>query len=110
MGAWKSERAWWILATLASVPASAFLWFVGGMAACGGEVYETPPGSIGDSFCGSVVDPVLPWVSIASIPVWIAAVGGVTAIRLRSRRLLFVALTAPFVIVGVGTLVALAVL
>jgi hypothetical protein len=109
VGDWKDARAWWIVATLASVPASALLWLVGGMAACGGEVYDTPPGSIGDSFCRSVVDPAVPWVSIASIPVWVAAVGGVIAIRLRSRRLLFAALTAPFLIVGAGTIVALAV-
>jgi hypothetical protein len=91
------------------VPASAFFWFVGGMAACGGEVYDTPSGSLGDRFCGSFVDPVVPWVSIASVPVAVAAVGGLIAIRIRSRRLLLVALTAPFVIVGIGTLAALAI-
>ena len=89
------------------MPASAILWFVGGMAACGGEVYDTPSGSLGDRFCGSVVDPVVPWASIASVPFAIAAVGGLVAIRIRSRRLLLVALTAPFVLVGAGTLVAL---
>ena len=104
---WKSEWGLWIVATLAALPASAFLWFVGGMAACGGELYDTPPGSIGDRFCGSVVDPVVPWVSLASTPFWIAAVGGLIAIRLQNRRLFLAALTAPFVIVGLGTLVAL---
>jgi hypothetical protein len=89
---------------------SVFLWFVGGTAACGGEVYDTPPGSIGDSFCGSVVDPVVPWISLASVPVWVAVVGGVIAIRMRSRRLLFAALIASFAIVAAGTIAALAVL
>jgi hypothetical protein len=97
------------MTTLASVPASAFLWFVGGMAACGGEVYDTPPGSLGDRFCGSLVDPVVPWASIAAVPIAVAGIGGLIAIRIRSRRLLVIALTAPFVMAGVGTLAALAI-
>jgi hypothetical protein len=109
MGESKNERALWILATLASVPASAVLWFVGGMGACGGEVYDTPHGSSGDAFCRSVVHPIVPWVSIASLPVWVAAVGGLVAIRVGNRRLLVAALTTPFLIAGVGTLAALAI-
>jgi hypothetical protein len=81
----REARLIWVLATLAMFPASLFLWFVGGMGACGAEVYDTPPGSLGDSMCHALVDPIAPWALIASTPVVIVALGGFTPVVVRAN-------------------------
>jgi hypothetical protein len=72
-----SRQSWalWIVVTSATVPASAWLWLIGGMSTCGEEVYDTPPGSVGDTLCSALVRPVAPWALIASIPTLLAADG-----------------------------------
>ena len=77
------------------VPASAFLWLVGGMAACGEETYDTPPGTVGDSFCQTLVEPVVPWALLAAIPFLLSAAGGAWALREQDRRLLLVSAIVP---------------
>jgi hypothetical protein len=96
------RRAWvvWVIGTVAAVPASVVLWFVGGYAFCGMEVYDTPPGSVGDTLCTALVKPIVPWALLASVPFLAAIVGGFLGIRLRSRGLFVLALSAPFVVVG----------
>ena len=96
------------MTTLAAAAGSAFLWFVGGQGMCGEEVYDTPPGSAGDTLCQSLVGPVAPWAAIAALPLMLAAIGGLIAIGLESRRLFFVALVAPLLLVVVGVLATLA--
>jgi hypothetical protein len=91
-----------------AVPASALLWFVGGQAWCGEEVYNTPPGSTGDALCETLVDPVAPWLVLAALPLAIVLLGGFAGIRLGSRRLFLIALTAPFVVVLVAVFTFLA--
>ena len=83
------------------------LWLVGGMASCGEEDYDTPPGSIGDTLCQTLVEPVVPWLLLAALPFVIALAGGFVGIRRRNRRLFAAALTAPFVLVVVGVLATL---
>ena len=46
------------------------------MSFCGEEDYNTPPGSVGDTLCTTLVHPIIPWASLAAIPFLIAAVGG----------------------------------
>jgi hypothetical protein len=105
-----SRAAWgvWAAVTLAAVPASALLWFVGGQAWCGEEVYDTPPGSTGDALCQTLVDPVVPWLVLAALPLAIVVLGGFAGIRLGSKRLFLIALTAPFVVVLVAVFTFLA--
>jgi hypothetical protein len=100
-----SRQSWalWIVVTSATVPASAWLWLIGGMSTCGEEVYDTLPGSVGDTLCSALVRPVVPWALIASIPTLLAAVGGFVSIRLRRRDLFLFALAAPFAIVVIAT-------
>jgi hypothetical protein len=88
---------------LATVPASALLWFVGAMAAGGGEVYDPPPPAF--------VDPGIPggWEVIAAIPTLIAGVGGFLGIRLRWRGLSVFALWAPFLLAIMGVFAILAI-
>jgi hypothetical protein len=105
---WRSAWAVWIVAAVAAVPASAALWLVGGYAFCGEEVYNTPPGSAGDSLCSALVQPIVPWALLASVPFFAALVGGFVGIRLRNRELFVLALSAPFVTVVVAVLGILA--
>jgi hypothetical protein len=87
-----SVRAWtlWVVATLATIPASIVVWFIGGMGMCGEEVYDTPPGSVGGSLCSALVRPVAPWTTLAAIPTLLAAFAGFIAIRRRRLSLLWV--------------------
>jgi hypothetical protein len=73
------------------------------MGFCGEEVYDTPPGSIGDALCGALIEPVWPWALVASIPTLLALVGGFVGLRLRNPRLFRFSLLAPFAL-GVLTL------
>lgn len=98
----------WVAATVAAVPASVVLWFIGGYALCGMEVYDTPPGSAGDTLCSALVEPIVPWALLASTPLLAALVGGFIGIRLRNRDLFVLALSAPFVMVGVAVVALLA--
>jgi hypothetical protein len=102
---WQEARLVWILATLAMFPASLFLWFVGGTGACGEEVYDTPPGSLGDSMCQALVDPIAPWALLASTPLLIVALGGFVALRRESRGLFVSSIAVPVLLVlgGVAT-------
>jgi hypothetical protein len=70
MNATRRDRGVWVVATLATLPASALLRFVGAMAAGGGETYDPPPRPF--------VDPGIPggWELIAASPTVIALVGG----------------------------------
>jgi hypothetical protein len=79
------------------------------MGMSGEEVYDTPPGSVGDTLCNGLVEPVVPWASVAAIPVAVAAVGGFIGLRLGRRRLFYFALATPFVLVFGGTLAVLAI-
>jgi hypothetical protein len=92
----RGEWAWWSVATLAAVPASAVLWFVVGQGWCGTEVYDTPRGSAGDSLCTALVKPVFPWALLASLPFFAVLVGGFIGIRLHKRGLFLFAVAAPF--------------
>jgi len=92
----------WYVVLGATVLASAFLWMTGGYAACGMEVYDTPPGSLRDSFCNTLVEPVVPWVSLAALPFALSLLGGVVALRRRSARLLTVATWIPLALAVLG--------
>jgi hypothetical protein len=80
-----SRRDWtlWAVATLTTVPASLFVWLIGGMGMCGEETYDTPPGSVGDSLCSALVEPVVPWMLLALIPTVLTAVSSFGAVRRR---------------------------
>jgi hypothetical protein len=104
---WRGAWGLWAAVTLLAIPASAVFWFVGGMASCGEEVYDTPPGSTGDTLCQKLVEPVVPWLLLAALPFVIALAGGFVGIRRRNSRLFTAALTAPFVLVVVGVLATL---
>lgn len=106
---WRSAWVVWVMATLMVAPASAVLWLVGAGAFCGEEVYDTPPGSVGDTLCNALVHPILPWALLASVPFVAVLVGGLIGIRLRNRRLFVLALSAPFVVVGFAVFAILAV-
>ena len=105
---WRKAWSLWLAATLAAVPASAVLWFIGGQGFCGEETYDTPPGSAGDTLCTTLVQPIVPWALLAAVPLLIAAVGGFTGIRLRRRRLFLLAVAAPFALVALGVFAVLA--
>jgi hypothetical protein len=94
--------ALWAVVTVLTVPFSFILWWIGGEGMCGSEIYETPPGSVGDSLCQALVEPVVPWAAIAALPTLLAAAGGFAGIRLGRRRLFYLSLIAPFVLVLVG--------
>jgi hypothetical protein len=96
-------------AILFAVPASFVVWWVVGQAACGEEAYDTPPGSFGDTVCRNLVEPVLPSAVLAALPLLTALVVGILGIRTESRRLLVVAVTAPFGMAFVAVAAALAV-
>jgi hypothetical protein len=96
---WRGAWALWVSATLAALPASALLWFVVGQSWCGMEVSDTPAGSVGDSLCTNLVEPVVPWALVASLPLLVVLVGGLAALRFHRRRLFALAVTAPFVLV-----------
>jgi hypothetical protein len=87
---------WWVLGTVATLPVSYVVWWFWGMGFCGEEVYDTPPGSTGDTLCGALIEPVWPWALVASTPTLLALVGGFTALVRRKRRLLMLSLLAPF--------------
>lgn len=91
-----------------AIPASVLLWFVGGMASCGEEVYDTPPGSTGDTLCQTLVMPVAPWLLLAALPFAMVLAGGFVGIRRRNRRLFVAALTVPFVLVVIAVFAMLA--
>jgi hypothetical protein len=107
-GRWEPARQLWYVALGASLLASAFLWLIGGYSACGMEVYDTPPGSLRDSFCSNFVEPVAPWASLAALPFALALLGGVVGLRRRSRRLLAVATWLPPALAMLGILAWLA--
>jgi hypothetical protein len=100
----------WVAATVAAVPASGVLWVVGGYSLCGMEDYDTPPGSVGDTLCTALVEPIVPWALLASVPFLAALVGGFVGIRLRRRRLFVLALAAPFAVVVLAVFAFLAAL
>jgi len=95
-----SVRDWALLVvvTVATIPASAFIWLIGGMSMCGEEAYNTPPGSVGDSLCGALVEPIAPWATLAAIPTILVAVGGVLAIRRRKASRLAVFLGSVYLL------------
>lgn len=88
---------------MATLPASAILWFVGAMSAGGGEVYDPP--------APAIVDPGIPgvWVAIALAPTWLALVGGFLAIRSEWNGLFVFSLTAPYVVALLGAFAILAI-
>jgi hypothetical protein len=95
--------AWWTVGTLATLPASAILWFIGAMTAGGGEDYDPP--------APAIVDPGIPgvWVAIALAPTWLALVGGFLAIRSEWHGLFVFSLTAPYVVALLGAFAILAI-
>jgi len=97
-----------VIAIVAAVPASAVLWFVEAQSWCGEETYNTPPGSTGDALCTHLVEPIVPWASLAATPFLVAAIGGAVAIRRRRRGLFMAAVSAPFAFVAFAVLTALA--
>jgi hypothetical protein len=98
----------WAAAILVASVASLLLWWVGGQAACGQEVYDTPPGSFGDAFCRDLVEPVFPWGALAGLPLLVVLVVGLAGIRTRSTRLLVVAVVAPLAVAFLAVAAALA--
>ena len=99
-----TRRAWaiWGILTLVTLPVSLILWWAGGTAMCGEEVYNTPPGALDDSLCDALVEPVAPSAAIAALPTPLAPADGFAGLRLDRRRLFFFSLIAPFVL-GVGS-------
>jgi hypothetical protein len=101
-----SRRTWafWIVGSLATLPASGLLWLVGAMAAGGGEIYDPPPPP-------AFVDPGFPgaWVLIALSPTLLALVGGYLGIRHRWNELFMFALTAPYLLALIGVVAILAI-
>jgi hypothetical protein len=104
------RRAWivWAAAALAAVPASVVVWFVGGQAWCGEEVYDTPPGTVSDTLCSTLVEPVVPWAILAAAPFVVVVAAGLLALRRRDQRLFVLAITLPFVFVVGAVLASLA--
>ena len=100
-----SARRWgvWLAVTFATLPASACLWFIGGMSAGGGEIYDPPPPFF--------VDPGVRggWEAIACAPTVVGAAIGYVALRRRSRGLVVTALIAAFVVAAVGIFAILAI-
>ena len=72
------------------------------MAACGEETYDTPPGTVGDSLCQTLVEPVVPWALLAAIPFLLSAAGGAWALREQDRRLLLVSTIVPGLLVVIA--------
>jgi hypothetical protein len=105
----RSAFAGWLVAVVALVPASVALWWIGGMAACGEEVYDTPPGSFGDRVCATLVKPVVPWAALTAVPLAVALVVGAIALRGGNRRLLQVAIAVPILLIVGGVFAFLAV-
>jgi hypothetical protein len=99
----------WALVMVAMVPASAFLWFVGGVAACGEEAYDTPPGSLGDSLCSALVEPVVPWAALAAAPLALGLIAGLIGLRQGSRRLVVIGTALPPLLIVLGVFCLLAV-
>lgn len=98
----RDRRAVWIawaVAALAAVPASVAVWFLGGQSWCGEEVYDTPPGSVRDTLCSTLVEPVVPWAVVAAVPFVVVVGGGLLALHRRDARLFVLAITLPFVLV-----------
>jgi hypothetical protein len=95
----RSAFAAWVVAVTALAPASLVLWWFGGMAMCGEEIYDTPPGSFGQRACDALVHPVVPWVAISSVPAAGALALGAIALHRRSARLLKVAIAVPFLLI-----------
>jgi hypothetical protein len=79
------------------------------MAACGEEIGDAPPGSLGDRACNALVDPVVPWAALSAVPLGIAIVVGAIALRRGSRSLLRVAIAVPMVLIVGGVFAFLAV-
>jgi hypothetical protein len=98
----------WAAAIPFAAVASLVLWWVGGQAACGEETYDTPPGSIGDTFCRDLVKPILPWGVLAALPLLTVLLVGFLGARAQSRALVAVAVAAPLAaaILSVVALVA----
>ncbi|HEY3070146.1 MAG TPA: hypothetical protein VGJ34_07500 [Gaiellaceae bacterium] len=104
----RSEVVAWSLVMIAMLPGSAFLWFVGGVGACGEDAGDSPPESLGDQLCTTFVEPVAPWASLAATPLALGLVAGLVAIARRHRLLLvFATIAPPFLLVlGVFALLA----
>jgi hypothetical protein len=96
LAAWEKARAGWLLLVVCAVPASAYLWLVGGFGFCGTDT--TDPGRAGDWACVNLVRPVVPWAVIALMPIAALLVGGWIALRLRDWRVLTVVLAVPCVL------------
>jgi hypothetical protein len=94
----------WAISLVALLPASLLLWFVGGMGACGAEVYDTPPGSTGDQACAQLVEPVWPWATLATTPLALGLALGLLALRTGRRRLLVLATCLPLALVVLALL------
>lgn len=105
---WEPARQTWYVALAASLLGSGFLWMTGGYSACGMEVYDTPPGSLRDSFCNTLVEPVVPWASLAALPFALSLLGGVVALRRGSGWLLTIATWLPLALAVSGILAWLA--
>jgi hypothetical protein len=99
---WEPARQTWYVALGASLLASAFLWLMGGYTACGMEVYDLPPGSLRDSFCTTLVEPVVPWASLAALPFALSLLGGLVALRRGSGWLLRIATWLPLALAVSG--------
>src|SRR3954447_2477952 len=106
----RSVRSWtlWVVVTLATVPASCLVWLIGGMGMCGEEDYNTPPGSVGDSLCSSLVHPIVPWAILAAMPTVLTAVVGFLDTRRQRHRNLFFLLAATYLLAGLIVFASLA--
>jgi hypothetical protein len=105
----RRRDAWivWAAAIPFAAVASLVLWWVGGQAACGEEDYDTPPGSLGDTFCRNLVEPVLPWAVVAALPFLSVLVVGFVGARAQNKRLLVVAVVGPLAVAIVSVFAAL---
>jgi hypothetical protein len=98
----------WVGATIALVPASFLLWMIGAQASCGEEIYDTPPGSLGDRACNALVEPIVPWALMAAVPLGVGLVAGFAAIGTKHRGLLLFATVTPLSLVVLAIFAALA--
>jgi hypothetical protein len=98
----------WVFVMVVMVPASALLWFVGGVGACGEEVYDTPPGSLGDNLCSTLVEPVAPWAALAATPLAFGLVTGLIGLTNGNRRLVVIGTLVPPLLIVFGVLLLLA--
>jgi hypothetical protein len=89
---WDLARAVWIVLLLAMLPASLFVWLLGGYWLCGTDTTEP---AFGDRACNAVTHPLALWLAIITSPLAILLFGGLIAFRRKNWRLFAASMLAP---------------